>query len=126
MLTSSHCILLNSGRRVKRTASQYGIQTTTIYTDPDARSQHALCSPSAINLGHPTAYLDGDKIIEAARQHGCIGVHPGYGFVRIFEALSCQALNHPAEREFCFRKKMHRSRACLHRAAMAGYGGHGK
>lgn len=67
---------------MNKTASQYGIRTTTIYTDPDARSQHALSSPNAVNLGHSSAYLDGDKIIEAAKKHGCTGIHPGYGFVR--------------------------------------------
>lgn len=64
-----------------RTAARYGIKTTTIYTDPDARSQHALSSPFSINLGDPTAYLDGERIIRAAKQKGCIGIHPGYGFV---------------------------------------------
>ncbi|MCJ1226627.1 hypothetical protein MMC12_003280 [Toensbergia leucococca] len=67
--------------RVGRTASQYGIKTTTIYTDPDATSQHALSSPFAINLGDPSAYLDGDRIIEVAKQQRCTGIHPGYGFL---------------------------------------------
>ena len=70
-----------------KTASQLGIRTTTIYTDPDAQSQHALSSPFAINLGDPSAYLNGDKIIEAARLHGCAGIHPGYGFVGFSELL---------------------------------------
>lgn len=67
--------------RVGRTAADYGIQTTTLYTDPDARSQHALSSPFAINLGHPSQYLDGDRIIEVAKSHGCQAIHPGYGFL---------------------------------------------
>lgn len=67
--------------RVNKTAFQYGITTTTVYTEPDARSQHALSSPKAVNLGHSSAYLDGDKIIEAAKVHGCTGIHPGYGFL---------------------------------------------
>ncbi|KAL8647223.1 MAG: hypothetical protein Q9210_005686 [Variospora velana] len=65
--------------RVGRTASEYGIKCTTIYTDPDAKSQHALSSPYAVNLGDPTAYLDGDKIIKAAKDNGCLAIHPGYG-----------------------------------------------
>ncbi|KAG7009479.1 peroxisomal acyl-coenzyme A oxidase 1.2 [Physcia stellaris] len=67
--------------RVGKTASQYGIKTTTVYTNPDARSQHALSSPFAVNLGDVSAYLDGDKIIEVAKQNGCVGIHPGYGFL---------------------------------------------
>ncbi|KAI9882988.1 MAG: hypothetical protein M1823_005262 [Watsoniomyces obsoletus] len=67
--------------RVGRTASQWGIRTTTIYTEPDARSQHALSSPFAIDIGPPGAYLDGDRIIEIAQREGCQGIHPGYGFL---------------------------------------------
>lgn len=66
---------------MNRTASKYGIRTTTLYTDPDARSQHALSSPFSVNLGDPSAYLDGDRIIKVAREHGCQGIHPGYGFL---------------------------------------------
>lgn len=74
--------MLRCVRRVGRTAAQYGIKTTTIYTDPDAKSHHALSSPFAVNLGDASAYLDGDSIISTAKEKGCIGIHPGYGFVR--------------------------------------------
>ncbi|KAF1835636.1 methylcrotonoyl-CoA carboxylase subunit alpha mitochondrial precursor [Decorospora gaudefroyi] len=67
--------------RVGRTASEYGIRTTTLYTDPDAQSQHALSSPYAVNLGDPSAYLQGDRIIQIAKEQGCQGIHPGYGFL---------------------------------------------
>lgn len=75
-------------RRVGRTAAEYGIQTTTLYTDPDARSQHALSSPHAVNLGEPSAYLDGDRIIRIAKEQGCQGIHPGYGFVLHLQSAS--------------------------------------
>ncbi|THY18206.1 3-methylcrotonyl-CoA carboxylase subunit alpha [Aureobasidium pullulans] len=67
--------------RVGKTAAQYGIRTTTLYTDPDAYSQHALSSPFAINLSDPSQYLNGDRIIQTAREHGCQAIHPGYGFL---------------------------------------------
>ncbi|GAB7350114.1 hypothetical protein MBLNU459_g0779t1 [Dothideomycetes sp. NU459] len=67
--------------RVGRTAAEYGIRTTTLYTDPDAHSQHALSSPFAVNLGDPSQYLDGDRIIQVAEEHGCQAIHPGYGFL---------------------------------------------
>ncbi|TKA25303.1 hypothetical protein B0A50_06207 [Salinomyces thailandicus] len=67
--------------RVGRTASQYGIRTTTLYTDPDRHSQHALSSPFAVNLGSTDQYLNGPRIIELAIQHGCRAIHPGYGFL---------------------------------------------
>ncbi|KAJ5647454.1 hypothetical protein N7490_003826 [Penicillium lividum] len=67
--------------RVGRTAAEHGIRVTTLYTDPDSRSQHALSSPFAFNLGSVSAYLDGDRIIEIAKKEGCQGIHPGYGFL---------------------------------------------
>ncbi|KAL4920860.1 carbamoyl-phosphate synthase L chain, ATP binding domain-containing protein [Aspergillus aurantiobrunneus] len=67
--------------RVGQTAAQHGIRVTTLYTDPDSRSQHALSSPFAFNLGSVSAYLDGDHIIEIAKAQGCQGIHPGYGFL---------------------------------------------
>lgn len=71
----------NTFSRVNRTASEHGIRTTTLYTDPDAHSQHAHSSPFAINLGAPSAYLDGERIIKLAKDHGCQAIHPGYGFL---------------------------------------------
>ena len=73
--------ILHSTRRVGQTAAQHGIRVTTLYTDPDSTSQHALSSPFAFNLGSVSAYLDGDRIIEIAKKEGCQGIHPGYGFV---------------------------------------------
>ena len=67
--------------RVGKTASQYGIRTATLYTDPDRHSQHALSSPFAVNLGSTDQYLNGDRIIQVAREQGCQAIHPGYGFL---------------------------------------------
>ncbi|EEY16197.1 methylcrotonoyl-CoA carboxylase subunit alpha [Verticillium alfalfae VaMs.102] len=67
--------------RIHKTADRLGIRTTTLYTDPDASSQHAACSPHSLSLGNPKAYLDGDRIISLAKQHGIQALHPGYGFL---------------------------------------------
>ncbi|KAH8662447.1 carbamoyl-phosphate synthase L chain, ATP binding domain-containing protein [Xylariales sp. PMI_506] len=67
--------------RINRTAKRLGIQTTTLYTDPDASSQHAACSPNAIGLGAANAYLDGERIVNLAKKHGIQALHPGYGFL---------------------------------------------
>ncbi|KUJ09869.1 3-methylcrotonyl-CoA carboxylase-like protein subunit alpha [Mollisia scopiformis] len=67
--------------RVGRTASDLGATCTTIYTDPDAHSQHALSSPFAVNLGAANAYLDGERIISIAKSRGIVALHPGYGFL---------------------------------------------
>jgi 3-methylcrotonyl-CoA carboxylase alpha subunit len=67
--------------RVNKTAAQHGIRTTTLYTNPDALSQHAHSSPFSFNLGATAAYLDQDKILRIAKEQGCQAIHPGYGFL---------------------------------------------
>ncbi|KAK3363266.1 carbamoyl-phosphate synthase L chain, ATP binding domain-containing protein [Lasiosphaeria hispida] len=68
--------------RIARTAATMGIRTTTLYTDVDAGSQHARCTPHALALGPTTtAYLDGPRIVALAKQHGIQALHPGYGFL---------------------------------------------
>ena len=67
--------------RVNKTAVKHGIRTTTLYTDPDAKSQHAQSSPWSFNLGNTAAYLDQDKIINIAKDQSCQAIHPGYGFL---------------------------------------------
>lgn len=67
--------------RINKTAKRLGITTTTLYTDPDAGSQHAACSLNAIGLGAANSYLDGDRIVTLAKKHGIQALHPGYGFL---------------------------------------------
>ncbi len=67
--------------RINKTANRLGIRTTTLYTDPDASSQHAACSPYSIGLGAPSGYLDGERIVRLVKQHGIQALHPGYGFL---------------------------------------------
>ncbi|KAK4944477.1 hypothetical protein LTR10_016151 [Elasticomyces elasticus] len=67
--------------RVNRTAAKHGIRTTTLYTNPDALSQHAHSSPFSFNLGATAAYLDQDKILAIAKEQECKAIHPGYGFL---------------------------------------------
>ncbi|KAI1140913.1 carbamoyl-phosphate synthase L chain, ATP binding domain-containing protein [Hypoxylon sp. FL0543] len=67
--------------RINKTAERLGIKTTTLYTDPDATSQHASCSKYSIGLGAANGYLDGERIVRLAKQHGIQALHPGYGFL---------------------------------------------
>ncbi|KAI0521061.1 carbamoyl-phosphate synthase subunit L [Xylaria bambusicola] len=67
--------------RINKTANRLGIRTTTLYTDPDASSQHAACSPHSIGLGAANGYLDGERIVRLAKKHGIQALHPGYGFL---------------------------------------------
>ncbi|KAH7310979.1 3-methylcrotonyl-CoA carboxylase-like protein subunit alpha [Rhexocercosporidium sp. MPI-PUGE-AT-0058] len=78
--------------RVGRTASALGVRCTTIYTDPDAHSQHALSSPFAVNLGSANAYLDGERIIKVAKEQSCEALHPGYGFLSENSAFAKRCL----------------------------------
>lgn len=75
-------IIANRGEialRIHRTAAQLGIRTATLYTDIDRQAQHAVASsPSSFAL---PSYLDGDRIIALAKQHGIQALHPGYGFL---------------------------------------------
>ncbi|KAJ2904915.1 putative methylcrotonoyl- carboxylase subunit alpha protein [Zalerion maritima] len=67
--------------RINHTARRLGIETTTLFTDPDRNSQHAHCSPNAIPLGAAAGYLDGPRIISLAAERGIRALHPGYGFL---------------------------------------------
>ncbi|KAF7553011.1 hypothetical protein G7046_g7229 [Stylonectria norvegica] len=67
--------------RINRTAERLGIRATTVYTDVDAGSWHASSGFQSLALGPANAYLDGEKIIALAKQHGIQALHPGYGFL---------------------------------------------
>ncbi|MBL7775284.1 MAG: acetyl-CoA carboxylase biotin carboxylase subunit [Saprospiraceae bacterium] len=70
--------------RVLRTARRMGIQTVAVYSEADRRSPHVTFADEAVCIGPPPSgqsYLLADKILEAARQTGAEGIHPGYGFL---------------------------------------------
>ena len=60
-----------------------GIHTVAIYTHADAASTHvANASESVLLTGEDTkAYLNGDGIIQIARERGVDAIIPGYGFL---------------------------------------------
>jgi acetyl/propionyl-CoA carboxylase alpha subunit len=69
--------------RVARAAAALGVPTAGIYSEDDARCLHVRRVGRALPLRGrgPSAYLNGEQIIEAAREAGCDAVHPGYGFL---------------------------------------------
>jgi len=67
--------------RIIRTARAMGYRTVAVFADPDAGAPHVLAADAAVPIGPALAYLDGARIIEAARQTGAGAVHPGYGFL---------------------------------------------
>ncbi len=71
-------------RRVFATARAMGIETVAVYADGDAGAPFVAEADQAVALGGTSAaetYLDGAKILAAARRTGADAVHPGYGFL---------------------------------------------
>lgn len=70
--------------RVMRTARKMGIQTVAVYSEADRAALHVRYADEAVCIGGAASkdsYLRGDKIVEAAKQLGVDGIHPGYGFL---------------------------------------------
>lgn len=71
-------------RRVIRTCKRLGIQTVAVYSEADTMAPFVEEADEAVCIGPAQAkksYLNIEKVIEAAKQTGADGVHPGYGFL---------------------------------------------
>ncbi len=70
--------------RVMRTARKMGIKTVAVYSDIDRDAPHVRYADEAIHVGpSPSAesYLVMENILQAAKDTGAEGIHPGYGFL---------------------------------------------
>jgi 3-methylcrotonyl-CoA carboxylase alpha subunit len=70
--------------RVMQTARRLGIRTVAVHSDADANARHVRLADEAVRIGPAPAresYLDGARILEAARATGAQAIHPGYGFL---------------------------------------------
>ena len=70
--------------RVMRTAGKMGIKTVAVYSTVDQNAPHTRYADEAIFVGEAPSsesYLQMDKIIQAAKDTGADGIHPGYGFL---------------------------------------------
>ncbi len=77
--------------RVIATARKMGIQTVAVYSDADKEARHVQLADEAVHIGPAPSresYLQGDKIIAAAKQTGAQAIHPGYGFLSENEAFA--------------------------------------
>jgi acetyl-CoA/propionyl-CoA carboxylase biotin carboxyl carrier protein len=69
--------------RVIRAARELGIQTVAVYSELDRNALHVRMADEAYALWGQSAaesYLNTEAILDAIRQSGADGVHPGYGF----------------------------------------------
>ena len=85
--------------RVIKTAQKMGIKTVAIYSDADKNALHVSMADEAVHIGPPPAnqsYIVIDKVMDAIRQTGANGVHPGYGFLsensKFAEALEAEGV----------------------------------
>ncbi len=70
--------------RVIRACRELGIASVAVYSEADRRALHVRLADEAVYIGPPPAresYLDGERIIQAARETGAQAIHPGYGFL---------------------------------------------
>ena len=71
-------------RRIIRTLKKMNIASVAVYSDADKNAPHVLEADEAVYIGESPSsesYLKQDKILEAARELGVDGIHPGYGFL---------------------------------------------
>jgi acetyl-CoA carboxylase biotin carboxylase subunit len=70
--------------RIVRACREIGIASVAIYSEADRNSLHVRHADEAYLVGPAPArdsYLNGERIIEIAREAGADAVHPGYGFL---------------------------------------------
>ncbi|MEX0628038.1 MAG: acetyl/propionyl/methylcrotonyl-CoA carboxylase subunit alpha [Cucumibacter sp.] len=83
----SRILIANRGEiacRVIKTAKRMGVGTVAVYSDADRDSPHVALADQAVRLEGATAaktYLDGARIIAAAKSSAAEAIHPGYGFL---------------------------------------------
>ncbi len=70
--------------RIVRAAQALNIETVLAVSDPDRESAAARLADRTVVIGPASAtksYLDPRLIVHAAKESGCDGLHPGYGFL---------------------------------------------
>jgi len=70
--------------RVFRACRELGIKTVAIYSDADKDAIHARYADEAVHVGPAPpseSYLQLEKIVKLAADHGAEAIHPGYGFL---------------------------------------------
>ena len=81
-MTFHKLLIANRGEiacRIIKTAHEMGIACVAVYTEADTHSPFVRMADQAIKLSD--SYLNGNEIINAAKQTGAEAIHPGYGFL---------------------------------------------
>jgi Carbamoyl-phosphate synthase L chain, N-terminal domain./Carbamoyl-phosphate synthase L chain, ATP binding domain./Biotin carboxylase C-terminal domain. len=71
-------------RRIIRTCRRLGMETVAVYSEADRDLPFVREADARHHLGGSLpgeSYLDGEKILAAARLHQVDAIHPGYGFL---------------------------------------------
>lgn len=83
----SSVLIANRGEiavRLVRACQGLGLRAIAVYSDADRDAPHVIAADAAVHIGPAEAarsYLDGARIIAAAKQAGAQAIHPGYGFL---------------------------------------------
>jgi 3-methylcrotonyl-CoA carboxylase alpha subunit len=86
-MTFSSLLIANRGEiacRIIRTAKDLGLRTIAVCSDADREALHVRQADAAEHIGPSPAkdsYLDGARILAAAKASGADAIHPGYGFL---------------------------------------------
>ncbi|MGM0449413.1 MAG: carboxyl transferase domain-containing protein [Pseudomonadota bacterium] len=90
-----HLLIANRGEiavRIARSAEEYGLRTTAVYSAGDATSRHRYAADDAVPLPgeSASAYSGAMTIVSLAQDQGCDAIHPGYGFLSEDPSLARQ------------------------------------
>ena len=70
--------------RIIRTARDLGVASIAVVSEADTGALHAALADEVAVIGPPEAaasYLNGERILDVARELGAEAIHPGYGFL---------------------------------------------
>ena len=70
--------------RIMRTCKEMGIRTVAVFSEADRSAPFVRYADEALFIGaapSSQSYLNGTRIIAAAKVAGADGIHPGYGFL---------------------------------------------
>jgi urea carboxylase len=70
--------------RIIRTLRAMGVGSVAVYSEADRHSLHVSAADESVCVGEAAAsssYLDGERILQVARETGAEAIHPGYGFL---------------------------------------------